>query len=152
MWMRTILIVLLLLVGMPFRVFASLGGSLDSVKDDQVQLQAKRTVIVAGAYVVHELTTPTGMVVREYVSRTGSVFAVTWKGPFVPDMRQLLGTYFAEYSQAARSQQERHPGRLPLNIHEAGFVVQTSGHMRAYTGRASVSGLFPAGVTDYDIR
>ncbi len=147
-WMMAIALAL----GLPFPAFAALGASLDSVQNDQVRLQARIRITVAGSYTIHEMTAPTGTVVREYVSPTGRVFGVTWQGPFIPEMQQLLGAYFEQYSRAAKRQQERYVGRIPLDIHEPGLVVQTAGHMRAYAGRAYDPGLLPAGVTDHDIR
>src|ERR1700722_19006066 len=39
---------------------------------------------------------PDETVVDEYVSPAGTVFAVAWHGPFVPDMQQILGSYFGQ--------------------------------------------------------
>lgn len=141
-----------LALGLPFHAFGALGALLESVQNDQIHLQAKVTISVVGSYTIHEMSAPTGTIVREYVSQTGKVFGVTWRGPFVPDLRQLLGGYFEQYSQAAKGQREHHVGRVPLDIHEPGLVVQTGGHMRAYSGRAYDPGLLPVGVSDHDIR
>jgi len=146
------LAIALLMPGLAFPAFAALGGSVDSVQNDQVQLKANLKVRSAEACTIHELTTPTGTVVREYVSAAGQVFGVSWQGPFVPDMRQLLGNYFEQYSRAARVQREHRVGRLPLNIQESGLVVQTAGHMRAYSGRAFDPALLPSGVSASDIQ
>jgi hypothetical protein len=146
------MMIALMVLGLSSSAFAALGASLDSVQNDQVRLHANTKITVAGAYTIHEMTTPMGTVVREYVSPSGRVFGVTWQGPFVPDLQQLLGSYFEKYSQAAKSQREHHVGRWPLNIQEPGLVVQTAGHMRAYAGRAYDPGLFPAGVGGHDIR
>jgi hypothetical protein len=90
------------------------------------------------------------MVVREYVSATGEsagkVFALAWQGPWPPDIRQLLGSYFEQYAQAAKAQTAVRLGRRPLIIEQAGLVVQIGGHPRAFTGRAYVPGMLPAGV------
>src|SRR5215813_12694053 len=50
-----------------------------------------------GAYRVHESQLSSGTVVREYAAPNGNVFAVTWRGPFVPNLKHLLGRYFEEY-------------------------------------------------------
>ncbi|MFZ0542036.1 MAG: DUF2844 domain-containing protein [Candidatus Sulfotelmatobacter sp.] len=144
--------VALLAMGLPLPALGALGASLNSVTDDQVHLKATITITAAGTYTIHEMTAPTGTVVREYVSRSGRVFGVTWKGPFIPDLRQLLGTYFEHYLEAAKREREGHVGRAPLDIHEPGLVVQTAGHMRAYYGRAYDPGSLPAGVSDHDMR
>src|SRR5208282_6780531 len=85
-WPWTMAIALAL--GLPFPAFAALGASLDSVQSDQVRLQASIRITVAGSYRIHEMTAPTGTIVREYVSLTGRVFGVTWQGPFIPEMHQ----------------------------------------------------------------
>jgi len=145
--------VALLILGLPFPAFAALGGASDSVQADQAQMSASLKITQADAYSVHEMKAGTGTLVREYVSRSdGRVFGVTWQGPFIPDMKQLLGNYFQQYSQAARVQRESHVGRHPLNIQEPGLVVQSAGHMRAFSGRAYDPGLLPAGVSANDIR
>lgn len=146
------LAIALLALGLPFPAFAALGASLDSVQADQVHLKANVKITEADAYTIHEMTAPTGTVVREYVSLDGRVFGVSWRGPFIPDMQQLLGSYFQHYSQAAKAERERRVGRSPLYIQEPGLVVQTGGHMRAYFGRAYDPGLLPAGVSANDVR
>ena len=145
-------VVVLLTLGLSSPAFAALGGTLDSVQADQVQLRANVKVTEADAYTVHEIKASTGTVVREYVSPSGRVFGVAWQGPFIPDMHQLLGSYFQQYSHAAKVQRESHVGRRPLNIQETDLIVQTAGHMRAYSGRAYDPGLLPAGVNANDIR
>ena len=142
----------LLLLGMPLPALAVLGGSVDSIRADQVLLQASLTVTATGPYSVHELTSPLGMVVREYVSPQGTVFAVSWHGPFLPDMKHLLGDYFGQYSSAVRQQRERQVGRSSLNIHKPSLVMQSAGHLRAYSGRVYDPGLFPTGVSISDLR
>ncbi len=98
------------------------------------------------AYEVHEIQTPSGTVVDEYVSAQGTVFAVTWRGPFPPPMQEILGTYFEQYSAAIKAQ-PRVYGHRPLHIQEQNLVVETGGHLRAHIGRAYVPGLLPQGVT-----
>jgi hypothetical protein len=146
-------IAVLLALGLPLPAFAALGDVSNSVQTDQAQMRAGLKVIEEDAYTIHEMKSPNGTVVREYVSRAdGRVFGITWQGPFIPDLKQLLGAYFQQYSRAAQVQRETQVGRHPLNIHEPGLVVQTAGHMRAFSGRAYDPGLIPAGVSDHDIQ
>lgn len=124
---------------------ASLGGKVDSIQADTARMGATVNRTSANNAEVHQLQSPTGTVVNEYLSSSGTVFAVTWQGPFLPDMQQILGSYFAQYS-AALSSQPRQYGHHPLNIKQAGLVVQTGGHMRAHWGRVYVPALIPEGV------
>jgi len=91
--------------------------------------------------------------IREYVNSSGTVFAVAWDGPWLPDLRQVLGDHFDGYQAAMqRRQGAARTGRGALVIDEAGIVVQMSGHPRAFTGRAYLPGLLPAGVQLASIR
>lgn len=130
---------------------ASLGGDASSVEADGVQMKATAKTAQTGGYQVHEMKVPTGTVVKEYVSPAGRVFAVSWHGPFLPDMQQVLGAYFQQFSAALQAQHRQY-GHRPLNIQEPGLVVQTGGHMRAYTGRAYVPGMLPQGVHADEIK
>lgn len=130
---------------------ASLGGDMSSVETDGAHMKATANVARTAAYQVHEMKAPTGTVVKEFVSPAGRVFAVSWHGPFIPDMQQILGAYFQQFSAALQAQHRQY-GHHPLNIQEPGFVVQTGGHMRAYTGRAYVPGMLPQGVHADEIK
>lgn len=132
--------------------FAALGGNLSSVESDRAQMKAQVNITQAGPYSVHEIKSDLKTVVREYVASDGRVFAVAWSGPFMPDMRQILGTYFQQYSAGAQTVRSSRPGRHPFNLQTPGLVVQNSGHMRAYVGRAYDPGLLPSGVTADAIR
>jgi hypothetical protein len=142
----------LLVLGLPLPAFAALGAYEDSVQDDRVRLQAQLKTTAAGAYTIHELTSPLGIVVREYVSPAGRVFAVSWQGTFLPDMKQILGSYFGQYSLAAKQERESQAKRSALDIHKPSLVVQSAGHLRAYYGRVYDPRLLPAGVTADDLR
>jgi hypothetical protein len=80
------------------------------------------------------------------------VFAVAWDGPWLPDLRQVLGDQFDRYQAAMQSRQRARTGRGAVVIDEQGLVVQMSGHPRAFTGRAYLPGLLPAGVQLESIR
>lgn len=95
-------------------------------------------------YAVHEIRLPSATVVREYVSGSGKVVAVSWHGPFLPDLQQLLGKYFERYKQAAVAA-HRH-GRRPLVVRQPELVVQSGGHMRAFHGKAYLPNMLPEGL------
>ena len=135
-----------LLIAAATPAWASLGGDAASVQADQVHMQGSRRTMVAKSYTVHEIQAATGTVVREFVSPEGKVFGVAWQGPWPPDMRQVLGSYFDQFVQAAKSRGGARMGRRPLVINQPGLVVQTGGHMRAFAGRAYVPEMLPSGV------
>ncbi|HKN17214.1 MAG TPA: DUF2844 domain-containing protein [Candidatus Sulfotelmatobacter sp.] len=125
---------------------AALGGDVASVQADQLHMRGTLRTTAATSYSVHEIQSPAGAVVREYVSFAGKVFAITWQGRWPPDMRQLLGNYFDQYAQAAKAQGRVGTGRRPLEIEQPGLVVQMGGHPRSFRGRAYVPDLLPSGV------
>src|SRR5215813_6614772 len=86
---------------LPASTFASLGGNVGTVEADRVQMKAAQLRIIrTRAYSLHELQSPTGVMVREYYGTDGTVFGVAWQGPWPPDMRQLLGQYFDPFQRA----------------------------------------------------
>jgi hypothetical protein len=144
--------IVLLMLTLPIPALAALGGDVSSVQEDQAQMKGTLKTTEHSAYIVHEIKAGNGTVVREYASPAGDVFGVSWQGPFIPDMKQLLGSYFDSYSSAAQAQRTAHRGRAPLNIQQSGLVVESNGHMRSYSGRAYDPGKLPQGVSGNDIR
>jgi hypothetical protein len=140
---------------LPSRAAAALGGDVTSVEADQQQMKAKRAVRASASYSVHEITTPYGTVVREYVSPDGKVFGVAWRGPFLPNFQQLLGDSYATFAQAAqdaRSAQPRRSRNAPLMVAQPNLVMHSGGHTRAYVGHAYVPGMISQGVDAQEIR
>jgi hypothetical protein len=129
--------------------FAALGADVGSIAADGLKMKGTVRVSAASAYSVHEIETPSGTLVREYVSPAGKVFAVAWRGPTMPDLRQTLGEYFTQYSAAPRAEPASHKH---FAIASPGLVMQSSGRMRAFFGRAYVPELVPQNVAITDIQ
>jgi hypothetical protein len=141
------------MLALPIPASAELGGDVTSVRADQAHMRgALLRITGAERYTVHEVRAATGTIVREYVSPAGTVFAVAWQGPWLPDLRQLFGTYFEHYVQSAREAQARRRGHGPLLIQETGLVVKQSGRPRAFAGSAYVPQLVPQGLDPETIR
>ena len=139
---RVCLYALLFFAAVP--AWAELGGDAASIERDGVRMQAARRLLPAQKYAVHEMQLAGGTAVREYLSADGKVFAVTWRGARMPDLRQLFGAaYFDRYRQAAAQRRGRGPGRIEAD----GLVVHSGGHMRAYAGMAYVPQLVPGDVS-----
>jgi hypothetical protein len=102
-----------------------------------------------GSYRVHEMQLPSGTVLREYAGVDGKVFAVTWNGPFIPNLKQSLGGYFAEFSAAAPA---AHGTRKHLEVRTPDLVVESAGHMRAHHGIAYLPQALPSGVSVGDLQ
>lgn len=125
--------------------FAALGGAEETVAADQQTFQATRTAVSEhGAYKLHESSRGDGSVIREYVNPQGKVFGVSWKGPVMPDLSQLLGSSFAEFKNSVHSKAGR---RRIAAVHNGDLVVESSGHVRAFYGRAYLNSMLPPGVT-----
>jgi uncharacterized protein DUF2844 len=128
---------------------AALGEPETSVQADMTQLHASIKVTARADYRVHEMLLPSGTRVREFVGSDGNVFAVAWNGPTVPNLRQTFGRYFDTYVSAAKG---RHASHSLLQIRQGDLVVQSSGHMRAFTGRAYLPQAVPGSVDLGEIR
>lgn len=131
--------------------FAVLGEDVSSVQADRVHINASMRVMPGQSYTIHELRSAAGVVVREYASASGKIFAVSWQGPTLPDMKQLLGSYFEEFQKAAQAQ-NRPGGHSPLIIQHPGLVVELGGHMRSFVGRAYLADQMPSEVRNEEIR
>ena len=80
---------------------ATLGETEASIAAEPQLANAAIKETMRGSYRVHEIQQSSGTVIREYAGLDGKVFAVTWHGPFSPNLRQMLGSYFDQYAAAA---------------------------------------------------
>jgi len=128
----------------PCLAHATLGEPESSVAAEPQLSHASIKASDLGTYRVQESQLPSGTVVREYAAPNGKIFAVTWRGPFVPNLRQLLGAYFDEYAAAPKGPISNHHH---LEVRQPDLVVEAGGHMRASAGRAYLPQAVPAGVS-----
>jgi hypothetical protein len=128
---------------------AALGGSPESVQPAQARMKAALRVSTNEGITVHEISSAHGSSVREYAGADGRVFAVAWNGPANPDLKQLLGNYYAQFQQAGTS---AHGNHRHLSIKQPDLVFENSGRMRAFAGRAWVPSLLPQNFSTDDIR
>lgn len=143
MMIRTLLVLTTLLAA-ACPGFGALGGNEESIAADQAKFQAERRVVSARDYNVHEISRGDGTLIREYISSAGKVFGVSWKGPTIPDLSQLLGSSFADFKSNVHSG----PGRRRVAVvHSGDLVVESSGHQRSFYGRAYLNSMLPSGVT-----
>ena len=130
---------------------AALGGRTDTITVDRKALQAvHRTTTTHKGYTVEEVVSD-ATAVREYVSPSGVVFGIAWNGYVHPDLTQLLGSYWSEYS-ASQQKAARIFGRKRQHLATDNIVVEKWGHMRNLQGRAYVPSLVPAGVSIDEIK
>lgn len=130
--------------------FAALGGAEETVAADQAVFRATRAAVSEqGTYRLHEMSRGDGTVVREYVNSAGKVFGVSWRGPVIPDLSQLLGSSFAEFQNSVHSRQRN---RRAAIVHNSDLVVESTGRMRAFYGRAYLNSMLPSGVTQETVQ
>jgi hypothetical protein len=128
---------------------AALGGNPESVQAEQARMKAALRLSTTGGITVHEISTGDGSSVREYAGADGRVFAMAWNGPGNPDLKRLLGNYYARYQQAGAS---AHGNHRHLAIKQPDLMFENSGRMRAFAGRAWVPALLPQNFSTDDIR
>jgi hypothetical protein len=143
------LIMLIALCLLPLPAFAALGGDVESIRADQAAFNAAPAIADKSGYSIYTLQTPAGLTVREYLAANGTVFAVAWEGPMLPDLKRLLGGYYARYTSAPRTHPGGHGHR---GVHQDDLVVESGGHMRAFFGRAYLPKALPAGVAASEIQ
>jgi hypothetical protein len=129
--------------------WAALGSDAASIAADRAHFQASVNVLPHGLYDIHEMTLSTGTTVREYAAPGGVVFAIGWDGPAMPDLHQTLGVHFEEYLAAARANQD---GHHHLAAQRGDLVIMSTGHMRAFAGRAYLASAVPPGVSIDELR
>lgn len=134
--LRVLLPVVLALAGTP--VLAALGGPVSATPAGAGVEQASTS---AGAPYTHmQRQLDSGTVVHEFADASGTVFAVAWSGPFLPDLRELLGPSFSALQDSASK------GRSSaLSISRADLVLASAGHMGGFEGRAWLPPKLPAG-------
>lgn len=125
---------------------AALGGNSASIETDRVAVRGiTHTVTQMQSYDRHDISTADGLQLHEYADRSGRVFAVTWQGRAVPDLRTLLGQHYAEYASAARA--PRPGGHHVFAARSGHLLIQIMRLQRGFIGDARVPELVPPGVS-----
>jgi hypothetical protein len=138
--MNTILRFTLVVLLSTLPAWAALGEYEGSVSLDREVLRGEVREEAHSGYKLHQITTADGAVVCEYVSPEGKVFAISWHARAIPDLAQLLASYFPRVQQAAQT--AAHRGG-PLVINSEDFVYLSGGRMMNFHGRAYVPALLP---------
>lgn len=111
------------------------------------------TASSSSSYTVRETALGNGTVVREYLATDGSVFGIAWRGPQMPDLNDLLGSYFPQYVAGVKAVRAARGGtRGPVAVDQSSLVVRSGGHMGAFSGQAWLPPALPAGVSGSDIQ
>lgn len=117
---------------------AQLGQSSGSAATSVDAATAPAMLRQGAAWTESSTTNAQGVTIEQFVNGGGTVFAVSWSGPVKPDLKQLLGTYFAQM-----------PSGLGNVVQSGGnasdLVVYSSGFMPHFQGYAYLKSLTPAG-------
>jgi hypothetical protein len=114
-------------------------------------VETTQSLTAAGArYTDVRRTLPSQVVVHEFSDAGGKVFAVSWSGPFKPDLKQLLGTHFEKYRELGARAQRGDRSRQQVDTGEA--VVVSTGRMGAFEGRAWLPASLPAGFDPQEMK
>ena len=141
-----------LLTTASFSAHATLGGDSSSIETDRVGLGAQMPAVVSttATHSVYQLILPGETIVRQFVSASGTVFAVVWSGPFKPDLRQILGPHFD--TMLAHQADATHAGNPRNTVSEGNLVIESGGRMRDFFGRAYLQRELPVGVTPQNLK
>lgn len=131
---------------------AGLGEPADSVARDHAALQGiERRATPMATFDLHEVTTAHGARVRHYVSPQGTVFATTWSGPALPDLKIVLGAHYSQYVAGVQVQVHRTNHHV-FSMTTEDLVLRVVKLPRGLAGAAYVPALLPAGTSVRDIR
>ncbi len=92
------------------------------------------------------VTIDSGVVIKEFTNPDGLGFAVSWRGPVMPDLSTLLGTYFPVFMRANEEAQATGRRGSPVSVARDGLVVQASGRRPHFFGYAALTHLTPSGI------
>lgn len=130
---------------------AALGKRATSVAADQLRMKGQMRRSVRAGYQVDKITTPAGTLVKEFISPSGIVFAVSWRGPVMPNLAQTLGHTYFGMLKTAEKRERTALGHNHVQLRTPQLIVHAGGHMRLFYGVAYVPSLLPPNVSISDL-
>jgi len=129
---------------------AALGDDAAAVAKDREALHATLRIVPHSNYQIHEMVTPVGSNVREYVgAESGKIFAVAWSGGWRPNLRDIMGKHYDSFIESQKGQRR---ARGPVRIELPGMVVFMGGYLRTFFGHVYLTDELPAGFDVQSIR
>ena len=98
-----------------------------------------------------EIQLENGTVLTEFFSSDGTVFAIRWSGPVLPDLSFFLGSSYSDFKLETERVRKSGHRSAPVHMRLNSLVVNSSGRMKSFEGHAYVPSLVPSGVTIQDI-
>jgi hypothetical protein len=128
--------------------FASLGSTPSNTGN--TTLAARKSLVSSSSVPYTDIwkTLENGTVRHEYVDNNNVVFAVSWSGPYLPDLRETLGSHFDTLVEESKKRR----GHPQIMINRSDVVINSGGHPGSFEGRAYIPGTMPAGFTPNDIK
>jgi hypothetical protein len=103
----------------------------------------------AGVGVLRQVDSVSGVTLAEYVNANNQVFAVAWSGNQIPDLKNVFGSYFDEYSNAWN---HRHSlGLHTVHLETPDLKVDISGVNGTSHGLVWLPALVPQGVVIHEL-
>jgi hypothetical protein len=130
----------ILLLSLPIFAKAELGGNLTGITQEQKTFGSSLTSSPQSNYTIYIQSISPDLVIKEYVSSSGNIFGVAWKGSTLPNFQILLGNYYSNYLSA----QQQNPRSVFLQ--DNNLVIESSGVMGGYIGRAFLPKQVPTGL------
>jgi hypothetical protein len=130
----------ILVLGLPMFAQAELGGNLASIMQEQKTFGSTLTTSPQSNYIIYIQNISPDLVVKEYVSNSGNIFGVAWKGSTLPNFQVLLGSYYSNYLSA----QQQNP--RSVFSQDNNLVIESGGVMGGYIGRAYLPKQVPTGL------
>ncbi len=118
------------MIGSSGAAYAELGGTLASINREQATFSSSLISSQQSNYTTYTQTIGQNLVVKEYVASNGTVFAISWKGPTIPNLEIFLGTYYQNYLVAVQQNPRS------VYVQSNSLVIESSGMMGGYSGRA----------------
>jgi hypothetical protein len=130
--------------------WAGLGGGPANLGTVVSQSRADVMSSAGARYTDVQRDLDSGVTVHEYLDADGRVFAVSWAGPYMPNLKEILGAHFSELT--AEVAQRKGGDRSRLTVNRSDVVIVSGGHMGAFEGRAWLPSRLPAGLDPRDIK
>ena len=122
---RLVVLQLCMLLAWSGSVSADLGAGLAGIEADTLALMGVDRTTALLLYDVHEIDAAQGLTVREFITRGGTVFALSWFGPVPPSLQGLLGRYYNGYAAAVAALKQSGLSRS-VHIALADLVVESA--------------------------
>ena len=135
-----------LLLAFPIFAQAELGGNLASITQEQKTFGSTLTTSPQSTYTIYIQSISPDLVIKEYVSNSGNIFGVSWRGSTLPDFQVILGNYYSNYLSA----QQKNPRSIFLQ--DDNLVLESGGIMGGYIGRAYLPKQVPVGIAPASIQ